>query len=97
MDRSRVFSKATRRSYCHRFNWLDAIYTRTALGTRWCCRAGAPACGSDVLFSQVRYLPLFEPRHNVLLLQDAKFFYDSEALRQRLTVSERLTLWMKKR
>ena len=81
----------------HRFNWIDASYARTALWhavvlSRWCAREHV-----DVLFSQVCFLPLFGPRHTVLLLQDAKFFYDSDALRQGLNLSERLALWMKKR
>lgn len=60
--------------------------------SRWCTRQHV-----DVLFSQEYYLPLFRPRHTVLLLQDATFFDDSRALRHRLSRSERLTLLMKKR
>jgi glycosyltransferase involved in cell wall biosynthesis len=81
----------------HCFNWIGASYAGTALWhaavlSRWCVREHV-----DVLFSQVCYLPPFGPRHTVLLLQDARFFYHSEALRQCLGLSERLTLWMKKR
>ena len=81
----------------HHFNWIDASYTRTAwwhavVLSRWCAREHV-----DVLFSQVCFLPLFGPRHTVLLLQDAKFFYDSKASRQGLKLPERLALWMKKR
>lgn len=81
----------------HRFNWTDASYWRTALWqslvlSRWCAREHV-----DVLFSQLCYLPLFRPRRTVLLLQDAKFFYDSRALSDRLSLAERVTLWMKKR
>jgi glycosyltransferase involved in cell wall biosynthesis len=81
----------------HHFDWTNASYARVAFWYVAVLPLWLRRHKIDVLFSQICYLPPFAGRRTVLLLQDAKFFYDSKELRRRLTLSERFNLWLKKR
>ena len=80
----------------HYFSWVSGSSLRTVLWYTFVLPYWLARNRIDVLFSSSCYLPLSRPRRTVLLVQDAKYFYNSKDLLNRFSMMQRLMFHLKR-
>lgn len=80
----------------HRFPWLGRGGARTALWYSFVLPFWLRREAIDVLFSSSCYLPVLTPSRSVLLVQDAKYFYDPAELLKQCSFGERASFYLKR-
>ncbi len=80
----------------HYFSWIGRSHFRVAIWYALILPFWLRRESVDVLFSSSCYLPIFTRSRSVLLVQDAKYFYDSPELLRQYPLGERVVFHLKR-
>jgi glycosyltransferase involved in cell wall biosynthesis len=80
----------------HHFSWIGGGHFRAAIWYALILPFWLRSKAVDVLFSSSCYLPIFTTSRTVLLVQDAKYFYDATDLLKQCSIGERAVFHLKR-